>query len=338
MGTFVVSPALAPGRLSSDSSALRAAHGAIPGGAHQVGAPEMPMSSHRFICRVATVNHAPPPRRYGSRPAGAPGTLINVPSLRVYAQTPTSDVPTNLFPRPERQFAAGPKWKPRRAQDIAESDSNAARSASEPAPHVDFSRIAVYSTKDRQALEAASSAGTIDAETGRNMRLRLGEVPSARAVSPPSAPLPLPLQARLEVGSVADPLETEADAAVDRVMRTPAPAFAVDMHTSTVADEAHQRMGEKCDEDNKLHRKAEGAPVGGTAAPPIVHDALRSSGTALDERVRAFMGPAFRTRFRPSAGARGCTGRTVRGGGGSSGVHRGAAHCVRTGGVCARKR
>lgn len=219
-----------------------------------------------------------------------------MPSLRVYAQTPTSDAPTNLFPRPERQFAAGPKWKPRRAQDIAESDSNAARSASAPAPHFDFSRIAVYSTKDRQALdalEAASCAGTIDAETGRNMRLGFGEVPSARAVSPPSAPLPLPLQARLEVGSVADPLETEADAAMDRVMRTPAPAFAVDMHTSTVADEAHQRMCKKCDEDNKLHRRAEGAPVGGTAAPPIVHDVLQSPGTALDERVRAFMGPRF---------------------------------------------
>jgi len=129
--------------------------------------------------------------------------------MRVYAQTPTSDAPTNLFRRRER---------------------NAARSASEPAPHFDFSPVAVYSTKDRQALDA------------------------------------------LEVGSVADPLETEADAAMDRATRTPAPAIAVDMHASTVA---------------------EGAPGGGTAAPPIVHDVLRSSGTALDERVRAFMGPRF---------------------------------------------
>jgi hypothetical protein len=52
-------------------------------------------------------------------------------------------------------------------------------------------------------------------------------------------------------------------------------------------------MFEKSDEDNKLHRRAAGAPAGGTAAPPIVHDVLRSPGTALDERVQAFMGPRF---------------------------------------------
>lgn len=194
---------------------------------------------------------------------------MSVLSDRASAEKPKSDSPTNVFPRPHPQIAPERGWAPRPDLDIAVGDSDVARSVREPAPHFEFSRIAVFSSEQRQppdALETAFSAG-------RNLGMRFGEVPSARAVPPSSAPLPLPLQAKLEVGSVADPLEKEADAAADRVMRTSAAASPAGVRTST-------------------------ATVGSAAAPHIVYDVLRSPGEALEAGVRAFMEPRFGHDFR----------------------------------------
>jgi Domain of unknown function (DUF4157) len=196
-------------------------------------------------------------------------------SDRVKAQKPKSDAPNNVFPRLHGQIAPGRAWEP--GCDIAEGDSDVARSAREPVPHFEFSRIAIFSSEERQpldALKAPFSAGRkIHAQTQSYPGRRFGEVPSVRAVPPPAAPLPLPLQAKLEVGSVADPLEKEADASADRVMRTPAAASAAGVRTST-------------------------ATVGSAAAPHVVHDVLRSPGEALDAGVRAFMEPRFGHDFR----------------------------------------
>jgi hypothetical protein len=192
-------------------------------------------------------------------------------------QKSKSDSPASVFLRPHRQIAPGPVWKPSRNCDIAEGNSELARSAREPVTHFEFSRIAVFSSEERQpvgAFKAAFSAGSQNhAQTESYLRMPFGEVPSACAVPPPSAPLPLSLQAKLEIGSIADPLEKEADTAADRVMRTPAAASAVGVHTST-------------------------ATVGSAAAPHIVYDVLRSPGEALDAGVRAFMEPRFGHDFR----------------------------------------
>ena len=52
-------------------------------------------------------------------------------------------------------------------------------------------------------------------------------MPSDRA--PPLSPLPrLPIQAKLKVGAVDDPLEHEADRVADQVMRMPAREVAAD--------------------------------------------------------------------------------------------------------------
>lgn len=126
--------------------------------------------------------------------------------------------------------------------------------------------------------------------------------------------LPFPIQAKLTVGAVNDPLETEADRVADQVMRMPEPrtssqSFDQKTGKSTVqktsADSSLQR---KCDcggtcedckkkdqaQQVKVQMKAAGPSVtGGFAAPPIVHEVLRSPGRQLDAATRAFMEPRF---------------------------------------------
>jgi Domain of unknown function (DUF4157) len=89
----------------------------------------------------------------------------------------------------------------------------------------------------------------------------------------PWEPLPFPLQAKLMVGGINDPLEQEADRVADQVMRMPV----------SVGDPAVNAAGS--------------GVTGGFEAPPIVHDVLRSPGEPLDAATRAFMEPRFRYDF-----------------------------------------
>ena len=103
----------------------------------------------------------------------------------------------------------------------------------------------------------------------------------------PLAPvhLPWPMQAKLEVGAVDDPLEREADRVADHVMRMPEP-MPVNPKTSAPP------------------KKTE------AEAPPIVHEVLHSPGQPLDAATRAFFEPRFghdfsgvRIHTRPEAAA-----------------------------------
>jgi len=107
----------------------------------------------------------------------------------------------------------------------------------------------------------------------------------ARAQPGSAAGLPRFLQAKLAVGPVDDPLEHEADATAERVMRMPAPSA------------APAQLSRKCaacegEDKEKLHMKAAGS-AGPETAPPIVHDVLRAPGEPLDAPTRAFMEPRF---------------------------------------------
>lgn len=93
------------------------------------------------------------------------------------------------------------------------------------------------------------------------------------------------LQAKLTIGSVDDPLEHEADAVAEQVMRMPDPQLSV--------TETPLRVSRKCaaceDEDRSVQRKGTDAPqVTEDTAPPLVHDVLRSAGQPFDPRTRAF--------------------------------------------------
>ena len=109
----------------------------------------------------------------------------------------------------------------------------------------------------------------------------------------------LPLQRKLAIGAVNDPLEHEADRTADRVMRMPNPSALI---PTTQPDNQLQRKcscgstatGE-CDSCQKeregiLQRSSSAAPPA-EYAPPIVHDVLRSPGQPLDPSTRAFFEP-----------------------------------------------
>jgi Domain of unknown function (DUF4157) len=98
-----------------------------------------------------------------------------------------------------------------------------------------------------------------------------------------SLPAPWPIQRKLEIGAIDDPLEREADAVADRVLRMPDP--------------------EKCsacqNEEEETHEKLARKAVTGTSAsaespaPSIVYHALSETGWPLDIGTRAFFEPRF---------------------------------------------
>jgi hypothetical protein len=140
----------------------------------------------------------------------------------------------------------------------------------------------------------------------------------ARRCSQPTSvialvPLPWPIQAKLKVGAVNDPLEREADQVADRIMPDPASTSfttngeVVQRKCQSCSDEqeAKQTVPRKCqscsDEEDKKKKDEErpdkeagrAATLDGTAAPSIVGEVIRSPGQPLDPAARAFFEPRF---------------------------------------------
>ncbi len=117
-----------------------------------------------------------------------------------------------------------------------------------------------------------------------------------------------PIQAKLEVGAVDDPLEHEADRVADRIMRMPEPTAASAVNvTSLGRRQPVQRCscggsspGELCEtcktKQRELQRKDTGvAPL--HTVPAIVEQVLGSPGQPLDTHTRNFMEPRFGADF-----------------------------------------
>lgn len=125
-----------------------------------------------------------------------------------------------------------------------------------------------------QAAGAARTAQPPAREVGNQARLRA-----------------LGAQAKLQVGSVDDPLEREADAVADTVMRMPDPALALTPGPA--------RVSRKCaaceDKPGRVSPKHESASAfsGGGPAPASVQGALAGSGRPLDAAARGFFEPRF---------------------------------------------
>jgi outer membrane protein OmpA-like peptidoglycan-associated protein len=119
-----------------------------------------------------------------------------------------------------------------------------------------------------------------------------------------------PLQARLEIGAVNDPLEHEADCVAERVMQVPSPLSGQASPKASAGSPAGvPALQRKCacagacedcrsealsSERKQLHRKATTAQSSTPCeAPPIVHQVLQSPGRPLDPATRAFMEPRF---------------------------------------------
>ena len=99
----------------------------------------------------------------------------------------------------------------------------------------------------------------------------------------------LPIQAKLTVGEANDPMEHEADAMADKVMRMPQQTFI-------------QRKCEHCKEEEKtksVMRKAEGGNAGIQAPSSLAStiNATTGKGEPLPQRSQNFMENAFHTDF-----------------------------------------
>jgi hypothetical protein len=108
-----------------------------------------------------------------------------------------------------------------------------------------------------------------------------------------------PLQAKLTIGAVNDPLEHEADAAADRVMRMADPQVSL-----LSAEPALNRKCAACEEEDKgVQREAAGGDglaggsLAGAGAPPVVDQVLGSPGRALDPATHGFMASRFGADF-----------------------------------------
>jgi Domain of unknown function (DUF4157)/Novel toxin 16 len=124
--------------------------------------------------------------------------------------------------------------------------------------------------------------------------------PGVRAAQPPVPPrilsnqarlrqIPPRIQAKLEIGAIDDPLEREADAVADKVMRMTDAGLAL----SRAPPQGNRKCAE-CEEQEATVRtkreSADGVDGGPTAS---VHDIVRASGQPLDPRTRAFFEPRF---------------------------------------------
>jgi hypothetical protein len=98
----------------------------------------------------------------------------------------------------------------------------------------------------------------------------------------------LPIQAKLEIGAVDDPLEHEADRVAEQVMRMPDPGVSIAAAPSRVNPKCAQ-----CEEEEKLQTKQAGSQSAAGEAPSIVHEALRAPGQPLDAATRDYFEPRF---------------------------------------------
>ncbi len=125
------------------------------------------------------------------------------------------------------------------------------------------------------------------------------QVPSENDLAPASMPVTgesrqgaLPVQCKLSIGAVDDPMEAEAEAMADRVMRMP--------------ETAVQRKCAHCEEEEQAQRKPMSAFIqkmgnggGGVASEAISRQINESkgNGSSMDTETKSFMENRFGTDF-----------------------------------------
>lgn len=100
------------------------------------------------------------------------------------------------------------------------------------------------------------------------------------------------VQPKLSIGAADDPLEKEADAMADKVMRMPMPQPVSFLSSQNMIN----RKCAHCEEEEKLQRK-ESSNESVSTAPAIVHETLNAGGKSLDADTRSFMEPRFNYDF-----------------------------------------
>ncbi len=100
------------------------------------------------------------------------------------------------------------------------------------------------------------------------------------------------LQPKLSIGAVDDPLEHEADAVAEKVMRMPDAAVSASVSPLRIS-----RKCAACEEDDTLHTKRVDRDIAGREAPASVDKTLRSPGEPLGDGLRGFFEPRFGADF-----------------------------------------
>ena len=118
---------------------------------------------------------------------------------------------------------------------------------------------------------------------------RFGHDFSRIPIHPPAAGA---LQTKLAINQPGDHYEQEADRISEQVMRTPEPQL---QRACACGGACPKCQTEQLDQEHdRVQAKRVGSgDLGQTAAPPIVHEVLRSPGQPLDPATRAFMEPRF---------------------------------------------
>jgi hypothetical protein len=226
----------------------------------------------------------------------APGTIWHMSGGRVYADKPkntTTSAPSPVS-RPRSQFAPERRgWDPSRDEAKPRARDSVIDRSGSGVPHFDLTKISIRRPDGAPSGSVARGSLASVLAPGEEQSDTAPGFPRERIPAPP-----VPVQAKLDVGAVDDPLEKEADRVADRVMRMPALASATGEPTAAPVGETLRRECSGCHEEEKIHRKLGGASVAAMAAPPIVHDVLRSPGKPVDASIRMFMEPRFGRDFR----------------------------------------
>ena len=165
-----------------------------------------------------------------------------------------------------------------------------AKPATKPKPAVEYFSTDETPIADSQAMSFGLSGLSILAQSDSG-----DPTPRRRG---PGTLLPWPVQAKLQVGSVDDPLEHEADRTAERVMRMPEPAEAArQLRPSEVRLQRKCSCGddgEECDScrEKRLQRKA-ARDAAMNEAPALADEVLHSPGQPLDTEARRFFEPRF---------------------------------------------
>ncbi len=138
--------------------------------------------------------------------------------------------------------------------------------------------------------------------------LRIFASAKPEALSRPT-PLPWPIQAKLEIGAVDDPLEREADSVAAEIMRMPERQASGTPTVSRAIPGVQRKCscGGSCDDckakqADEEHGRVQRMPAAesrsdhtssASSAPPIVHEVLCAPGQPLDPATRAFFEPRF---------------------------------------------
>lgn len=157
--------------------------------------------------------------------------------------------------------------------------------------HREHSILHLQSTIGNQAVLRLLQTNAEELKTGltNTTSSRFGHDFSRIPIHPPAAGV---IQTKLAIDKPGDEYEQEADRISEQVMRTPEPQV---QRACPCGGGCPKCQTEQPDQEHESlqTKRVQGSETGQIAAPPIVHEVLRSPGQPLDPATRAFMEPRF---------------------------------------------